>query len=134
MCPKSTEQNLSEIDLKQHHPFLAFYLSAAAFSAALVLTNTENAAMTNVKMRIASCQGECRRCGVSPVCSISPMSVKRRTNYQALRFGFTATLLVSLLGGFVQGFGVSLVSWGGMLALQLISWSVGLILFSWRYR
>ena len=59
---------------------------------------------------------------------------QRRTNYQALRFGFTATLLVSLLGGFVQGFGVSLVSWGGILALQLIAWSVGLILFSWRYR
>ncbi len=39
MCPKSTERNLSEIDLKQRHPFLAFYLSAAAFSAALVLTN-----------------------------------------------------------------------------------------------
>ncbi|MFZ3215051.1 MAG: hypothetical protein WA192_03230 [Candidatus Acidiferrales bacterium] len=59
---------------------------------------------------------------------------QRRTNYQALRFGFTAALLVSLLGGFVQGFGASLVSWGGMLALQLIAWSVGLILFSWRYR
>src|SRR5271170_1111068 len=133
MCPKSTDQNLSEIDLKQRHPFLAFYLSAAAFSAALVLTN-----------RLHSPWHEAIRILTFVIAAFSVWSVfrllnltderQRRTNYQALRFGFTATLLVSLLGGFVQGFGVSLVSWGGILALQLIAWSVGLILFSWRYR
>jgi uncharacterized membrane-anchored protein YitT (DUF2179 family) len=133
MCPKSTEQNLSEIDLKQRHPFLAFYLSAAAFSAALVLTN-----------RLHSPWHEAIRILTFVIAAFSVWSFfrllnltderQRRTNYQALRFGFTATLLVSLLGGFVQGFGVSLVSWAGILALQLIAWSVGLILFSWRYR
>jgi hypothetical protein len=59
---------------------------------------------------------------------------QRLTKYQALPFGFTAILLLSLLGGFLQGFGASIVSWGGILALQLIAWSVGLIPFSWRYR
>jgi hypothetical protein len=59
---------------------------------------------------------------------------QRQTNQQALRFGFLATLVLSLLGGFVRGFGSPQVSWGGLLALMLIAWSVGLILFSWRYQ
>jgi hypothetical protein len=132
MYPNS-EQEFSEVDLRQRHPFLAFYLSAAAFSIALVARN-----------RLHSPWHEAIRVLAFVIAAFSVWSFfrllnltderQRRTNYQALRFGFTATLLVSLLGGFVQGFGVSLVSWGGMLALQLIAWSVGLILFSWRYR
>src|ERR1700685_2192342 len=133
MSPKSTEQTFSEVDLKQRHPFLAFYLSAAAFSVALALTS-----------RLHSPWHEAVRVLTFVVAALAVWSFfrllnltderQRRTNYQALRFGFTATLLLSLLGGFVQGFGVSLVSWGGILALQLIAWSVGLIIFSWRYR
>jgi uncharacterized membrane-anchored protein YitT (DUF2179 family) len=133
MCPNFAEQEFSEVDLRQRHPFLAFYLSAAAFSIALLVTNRLHSpwhqAIRVLTFVIAA----------SAVWSFFRLlnltdERQRRTNYQALRFGFTATLLVSLLGGFVQGFGVSLVSWGGILALQLIAWSVGLILFSWRYR
>jgi hypothetical protein len=133
MSTKSTEQKFSEIDLQQRHPFLLFYLSAAAFSVALALTN-----------RLPSPWHEAVRVLTFVIAAFAVWSFfrllnladerQRRTNYQALRFGFTATLLLSLLGGFVQGFGASLVSWGGLLALQLIAWSVGLILFSWRYR
>jgi hypothetical protein len=106
--PKSTEQNLSEVDLQQRHPFLAFYLSAAAFSAALVLTN-----------RLHSPWHEANCILTFVIAAFSVWSFfrllnlteerQRRTNCQALRFGFTATLLVSLLGGFVQGFEISLV-------------------------
>jgi uncharacterized membrane-anchored protein YitT (DUF2179 family) len=133
MCPNSAKQEFSEVDLRQRHPFLAFYLLAAAFSVALVVTN-----------RVHSPWHQAIRVLTFVIAAFAVWSFfrllnltderQRRTNYQALRFGFTATLLVSLLGGFVQGFGVSLVSWGGILALQLIAWSVGLILFSWRYR
>src|SRR5271154_4945492 len=133
MCPNSREQKFSEIDLKQRHPFLAFYLSAAAFSIALVVTNRLHSPWHEV-IRILTFV-----IAVFAVWSFFCLlnltdERQRRTNYQALRFGFTATLLLSLLGGFVQGFGASLVAWGGMLALLLIAWSVGLILFSWRYR
>jgi len=34
----------------------------------------------------------------------------------------------------VQGFGVLHVSWIGVLGLQLIPWSFGLILYSWRHQ
>ena len=39
MCPNSAEPEFSEVDLRQRHPFLAFYLSTAAFSIALLVTN-----------------------------------------------------------------------------------------------
>jgi hypothetical protein len=133
MDSESTDQKFSEIDLKQRHPFLGFYVSAAAFSVALALTN-----------RLQSPWHEAIRILMFVIAAFAVWSFfrllnltderQRRTNYQALRFGFTATLLISLLGGFVQGFGASLLSWGGILTLQLIAWSVGLILFSWRYR
>jgi len=59
---------------------------------------------------------------------------QRRTNFRALRFAFVAGLVLSLFGGFVQGFGVLHVSWIDVLGLQLIPWSVGLILYSWRHQ
>jgi hypothetical protein len=59
---------------------------------------------------------------------------QRRTNFRALRFAFVAGLVLSLFGGFVQGFGVLHVSWIGVLGLQLIPWSFGLIYYSWRHQ
>jgi len=59
---------------------------------------------------------------------------QRRINFRALRLAFVAGLVFSLFGGFVQGFGVLHVSWIGVLGLQLIPWSFGLILYSWRHQ
>jgi hypothetical protein len=59
---------------------------------------------------------------------------QRRTNFRALRFAFAAGLVLSLFGGFAQRFGVLPVSWIGVLGLQLIPWSFGLILYSWRHQ
>lgn len=55
-------------------------------------------------------------------------------NYQALTFAFTGTLIFSLAIGFLQDFGFHPVSWLGIPVLMIILWSIGLILYSWRYR
>ena len=133
MCPNSVKQEFSEVDLKQRHPFLAFYLSAAAFSIALLVTNRLHSPWHQAIRVLAFVIAAFAVWSFFRLLNLTDER-QRRTNYQALRFGFMATLVISLLGGFVQSFGASLVSWGGILALQLIAWSVGLILFSWRYR
>ena len=59
---------------------------------------------------------------------------EQQINYRALTFAFTGTLIFSAAIGFVQRFGFHPVSWLGIPALMIILWSVGLILYSWRYR
>jgi FtsH-binding integral membrane protein len=56
-----------------------------------------------------------------------------QTNYRALTFAFIGTLIFSAAIGFVQSFGLHPVSWLGIPALMIILWSIGLILYSWRY-
>lgn len=59
---------------------------------------------------------------------------ERQINYRALTFAFTGTLIFSLAIGFLQSFGFHSVSWLGIPVLMVILWSLGLILYSWRYR
>ncbi len=59
---------------------------------------------------------------------------ERQINYRALTFAFTGTLVFSAAIGFLQSFGFHPVSWLGIPALMIILWSIGLILYSWRYR
>ena len=59
---------------------------------------------------------------------------EQQINYQALTFAFTGTLIFSLAIGFLQSFGFHTVSWLGIPVLMVILWSVGLILYSWRYQ
>src|SRR5216683_179241 len=59
---------------------------------------------------------------------------ERQINYRALTFAFTGTLVFSGAIGFLQNFGFHPVSWLGIPALMIILWSIGLILYSWRYR
>jgi FtsH-binding integral membrane protein len=59
---------------------------------------------------------------------------EQQTNYHALTFAFTGTLIFSAAIGFLQSFGLHPVSWLGIPALMTILWSIGLILYSWRYR
>jgi len=59
---------------------------------------------------------------------------ERQINYRALTFAFTGTLIFSASIGFLQIFGFHPVSWLGIPALMVILWSIGLILYSWRYR
>jgi heme/copper-type cytochrome/quinol oxidase subunit 4 len=59
---------------------------------------------------------------------------ERQINYRALTFAFTGTLIFSAAIGFLQSLGFHPVPWLGIPALMVILWSVGLILYSWRYR
>jgi heme/copper-type cytochrome/quinol oxidase subunit 4 len=59
---------------------------------------------------------------------------ERQINYRALTFAFTGTLVFSLAIGFLQRFGFHSVSWLGIPALMVVLWSIGLILYSWRYQ
>jgi hypothetical protein len=59
---------------------------------------------------------------------------ERPINYRALTFGFVGTLIFSAAIGFLQSFGLHPVSWLGISPLMIILWSIGLILYSWRYR
>ena len=59
---------------------------------------------------------------------------ERQINYRALTFAFVGTLAFSAAIGFLQRFGFHSVSWLGIPPLMIILWSVGLILYSWRYR
>ncbi len=121
------------IDDKQQSPILQFYLSALGFAGALVLT-----------AYVASPWRELLRVSMIAIAVFAVWTLirflrvadehQRRTNFRALRFAFVAGLVLSLLGGFVQGFGVLHVSWIGVLGLQLIPWSFGLIYYSWRHQ
>ena len=59
---------------------------------------------------------------------------ERQINYRALTFAFVGTLAFAVTIGFLQSFGFHPVSWLGMPPLMIILWSIGLILYSWRYR
>jgi len=59
---------------------------------------------------------------------------ERQINYRALTFAFTGTLVFSAVIGFLQRFGFHPVSWLGIPPLMISLWSIGLILYSWRYR
>jgi predicted permease len=59
---------------------------------------------------------------------------ERQINYRALTFAFVGTLAFCVAVGFFQSFGFHPVSWLGIPPLMIILWSIGLILYSWRYR
>lgn len=59
---------------------------------------------------------------------------ERLINYRALTFAFVGTLIFSAAIGFLQSFGFHTVSWLGIPPLMIILWSIGLFLYSWRYR
>ncbi|SRR5258707_7957711 len=123
----------SAVDEKQRSPLLEFYLSALAFAGALVLIEFLHSPwreILRVLMIVIA--------GFAVWTLIRFLKVaderQRQTNFRALRFAFVAGLVLSLFGGFVQGFGILHVSWIGVLGLQLIPWSFGLIFYSWRHK
>jgi hypothetical protein len=59
---------------------------------------------------------------------------EQQINYRALTFAFTGTLVFSAAIGFLQMFGFHSVPWLGIPALMITLWSIGLILYSLRYR
>jgi len=59
---------------------------------------------------------------------------QRLINHEATSFAFVASLLLTLVVGLLQRFGF--LSGASLLipALMVALWSIGLILFSWRYQ
>jgi hypothetical protein len=132
--PETTRgPHLTDVDRRQRHSLLLFYLSAVLFLAAQLtatwLISVQRAAFRVLAFGIGAL-------AIGSLYRLFTLSDERQKqiNYQALQFGFLATLVVSLMAGLVRGFSVIVVSWGGVLAFLLIVWSVGLILASWRYR
>ncbi len=121
------------LEAKQRSPLLQFYLSALGFAGALVLVEYLQSPWREI-LRVAMIA--IAVFGVWALIRFLKVADERqrRTNFRALRFAFVAGLVLSLFGGFVQGFGVLHVSWIGVLGLQLIPWSFGLILYSWRHQ
>jgi heme/copper-type cytochrome/quinol oxidase subunit 4 len=59
---------------------------------------------------------------------------ERLINYRALMFAFSVTLVFSFLVGLLQATGFQPISWLGIPVLMVTLWSIGLILYSRRYR
>jgi uncharacterized membrane protein YfcA len=105
--------NASAVDEKQRNPLLEFYISALAFAGALVLMDYS-----------ASPWREILRVVIIAIAGFAVWALlrflrvaerQRRINFRPLRFAFIVGLVLSLFGGFVQGFGVLHVSWVGVL-------------------
>jgi hypothetical protein len=118
---------ISEVDTRQRYLLLWFYGAAAAFSVLLFLSNRQSVRILTFAVGVFGLWIFYRLLNLAD-------ERQKRINHQALRFAFLATLVLSLLAGFVRGFSAPLVSCVGLLAAMLIAWSIGLILFSWRYR
>lgn len=133
MPDEPTERQPSDIDRQQRMPLLLFYLAVVAFLAVLIATNWFFASPPAVVRVLALGTGALAIWSLYRLLSLSDER-QRQVNHQALQFGFLATLVLSLLAGAIRGFSVAAVSWGGILALLLVVWSIGLIFCSWRYR
>ena len=128
MNPKS-----SAVDEKQRSPLLEFYLSALAFGGALVLMRYSPSPWREILRFIMIALAGFAVWALLRFLRVADER-QRQINFRALRFAFVVGLVLCLFGGFVQGFGVLRVSWIGVLGLQLIPWSFGLILYSWRHQ
>jgi len=127
------QSDSSVIDEKQRNPLLEFYLAALGFAGALVLIEHLHSPWREI-LRVLMIAIACFAVWTLIRFLKVADERQRRTNFRALRFAFLAGLVLSLFGGFVQGFGVLHVSWIGVLGLQLITWSLGLIVYSWRHQ
>lgn len=123
----------SFLEQRQRSPLVQFCSSASLFAGALVLSALLHSPWAEILKAVMIATA-----GFAVWTLIRFLKVaderQRRTNFRALRFAFVAGLVLSLFGGFAQGFGVLHVSWIGVLGLQLIPWSFGLIFYSWRHQ
>jgi hypothetical protein len=123
----------SAVDDKQRSPILQFYICSLGFAAALVLVQYLHSPWAEILHAVMIAIAGFALWTLNRFLKVADER-QRRTNFRALRFAFVAGLVLSLFGGFVQGFGVLRVSWIGVLGLQLIPWSFGLIYYSWRHQ
>jgi len=123
----------SSMDQRQQSPLIRFYFSAFVFAGALALSGRLGSPWERLLQALMIVTAGFAVWTLNRFLKVADER-QRRTNFRALRFAFVAGLVLSLFGGFVQGFGVLHVSWIGVLGLQLIPWSFGLIYYSWWHQ
>ena len=123
----------AENDLNNRRSSLASFYSAALASAVVIGLTSRFPALRIVLLVVGAFVA------VAAVLFLkhflrSRDELERQINYRALVFAFCGTLLFSLLIGLLQAAGFHPISWLGIPVLMLILWSIGLIVYSWRYR
>jgi hypothetical protein len=117
---------------RRRSALLLFYLSALASSIAIALVEKVPSLRT-ILLALATAGA-----GIAILFLLrflrSNDEREQQINYRALTFAFAGTLVFSVAIGFLQSFGFHPLSWLGVPPLMIILWSVGLILYSWRYR
>lgn len=127
MRDSSGVPKISHLDTKQRYLLLWFYGAAATFSVLIFLPNSQTIRILILAIGAFGLWSFYRLLNLAD-------ERQKQINYHALRFGFLATLVILLFAGFVRGFASPQVSCAGLLGVMLVAWSIGLILFSWRYR
>lgn len=127
MGDSSGVPKLNDVDTKQRYLLLWFYGSAAAFSVFLFLSDRPALRIVTFAVGVFGLWIFYRLLNLAD-------ERQKQINHQALQFAFLATLVLLLRAGFVRGFASPQVPCAGILAVMLVAWSTGLILFSWRCR
>ncbi|HKW34168.1 MAG TPA: hypothetical protein VJN92_14245 [Candidatus Acidoferrum sp.] len=121
-----------EVGDRRRSTLLYFYIGVVFFFLAVVLTE-KLPSFRSPLLAMAVVGG-----GLAIVCLLrflrSNDEREQQINYRALTFAFTGTLVFSAAIGFLQMVGFHSVPWLGISVLMICLWSLGLILYSWRYR
>jgi hypothetical protein len=128
--PPMTEQ--TGLDNRRRNSLLAFY-TAALTSAVAIGLSSRTLALRTVLLLLGTVVAAIAVWFLLRFLQ-SNDERERQINYRALTFSFCGTLIFSLVVGLFQSTGFHSISWLGIPILMLILWSIGLILYSWRYR
>jgi predicted permease len=128
--PPLTQQ--TDFDSRRRNSLLSFY-TAALTSAVAIGLNSRTPALRTVLLVLGIIAAAVAVWFLSRFLH-SNDERERQINYGALTFSFCGTLIFSLVIGLFQSDGFHPISWLGIPILMLILWSIGLIVYSGRYR
>lgn len=128
--PPLTQQ--TDLDIHRRNSLLPFY-SAALTSAIAIGLSSRTPALQTVLLILGTAAAAVAVWFLLRFLD-SNDERERQINYRALTFSFCGTLIFSLVVGLLQSAGFHSISWLGIPTLMIILWSIGLILYSWRYR
>jgi len=129
MSPQ-TEQ--TDLDKRRRNSLLSFY--SAALTSAIAISLTSTTPFLRMALLILATSAATVAVWFLSRFLQSNDERERQINHRALTFSFCGALIFSLVVGLLQSAGFRSISWLGIPALMIILWSIGLILYSWRYR
>jgi hypothetical protein len=129
----TTQLNPPSPKTQRKNTLRLFYVSVVAatliFSFAAGANRTEQQALTAVGIALAA---------TAIWCFVRFLRAadthQKLINHDATSFAFAASLVLTLIFGLLQRFGFLLGASLLLPALMIALWSIGLILFSWRYQ